>query len=232
MGILQRKTPKALKPFLRPFHEKIANSKVYKNTFVNSKTKQQVHEYWRNPDADNIHTTYVNASQRSEVLVNTVQKYLKEKDSSILEIGCNVGRNLHYLYSANYHNLTGIDINQQALDDMKKFYPDLRDIQTHCSTIEDQLPKFADKKFDLVFTMAVLEHIHPDSENEVFNEIARITGKYLITIEDEVTAYSDRVFPRNYKTIFEGLGLKEIDSFNCAEMDLGKNFNLRVFSKS
>ena len=49
-------------------------------------------------------------------------------------------------------------------------------------TIEDRIKDM--ERCDLVFTMAVLEHIHLDSE-WVFSEMARIAKKYLITIEDE-----------------------------------------------
>jgi hypothetical protein len=50
--------------------------------------------------------------------------------------------------------------------------------------VEDVVKSFGDRTFDLVFTMAVLEHIHTTSE-WVFEEIVRITNRYVVTIEDE-----------------------------------------------
>lgn len=74
--------------------------------------------------------------------------------------------------------------------------------------MEEGLPSMQINSYDLVFTMAVLEHLHKDSEY-VFKDIARIAKQYLLTIEDE-SGISKRHFPRNYQAIFEPLGLKQI----------------------
>jgi hypothetical protein len=95
--------------------------------------------------------------------------------------------------------------------------------------IEDVMKKFKENEFDLVYTMAVLEHIHPDSE-WIFADLARITGSYLITIEDEVNVSWKHV-PRNYKQIFEPLGLTQIEEGSCISAGLGQAFRLRVFRK-
>jgi hypothetical protein len=79
--------------------------------------------------------------------------------------------------------------------------------------------------------MATLEHIHDDSAVEVFANISRITAKCLITVEDEV-GISPLHFQRNYKTIFERLGMKQI--VNCIPSHvegLGFDFQARVFRK-
>ena len=66
----------------------------------------------------------------------------------------------------------------------------------------------------------------------VFPEMARIVKNFLITIEDEKNM-SLRHFPRNYETIFELCGLKQVESANCYKKAgiLSKNFFLRVFQK-
>ena len=75
--------------------------------------------------------------------------------------------------------------------------------------------------------MAVLEHLHPES-NWVFGEIARITSSILITIEDERSVYW-RVFPRNYRRIFERRGMVQIEEHSCADVPgLGPAFVARV----
>jgi|GEM_PF-2464290 hypothetical protein len=86
--------------------------------------------------------------------------------------------------------------------------------------------------FDLVYTMAVLEHIHDESEF-IFSHITRITRKILITIEDE-GGISWRHFPRNYKKIFENLGMKQIEEINFKKTrvpGIKKEFFGRVFTK-
>ena len=172
------------------------------------KTKNEIHFYWKNPnDGVNSPESYLSkrANQRTKSLVNLVKYLPIHKKDKILELGCNVGRNLEALRRANYTNTFGIDINVKAIDLGEKCFPELRGL--YYGSIEEWIIELKDNDFELVFTMAVLEHIHPSSE-WIFKEIARIT-KYLITIEDEHSE-SWRHFPRNYKEIFVGLGMAQI----------------------
>ncbi len=65
---------------------------------IERKSLEQVHEYWRAPpDANNAAHRYAEVSPaRSEALVQVVERYVP-KQGKILEVGCNAGRNLHYL---------------------------------------------------------------------------------------------------------------------------------------
>ena len=104
-------------------------------------------------------------------------------------------------------------------------------IKIHNMPAEDIIGKFEDNEFDIVFTMAVLEHIHTDSE-WIFTEMARITKTHLITIEDE-RGISWRHFPRDYKKVFEQLGLVQIEEIDCSKIDrLGDGVYARVFQKT
>ena len=71
------------------------------------------------------------------------------------------------------------------------------------------LPKLADDSFDLVFTMAVIEHIHPD-EAHVFDEMVRIAHDVL-AIEPE-NRLTHRQFPHDVPEIFTSRGLTLVDS--------------------
>jgi hypothetical protein len=76
--------------------------------------------------------------------------------------------------------------------------------------------------------MAVLEHLHPDSE-WVFAEMVRVCQRLLITIEDEGGRSSHHT-PRNYRTVFEGLGLEQIAEIDPRGLgDLPREFRARVF---
>ena len=76
--------------------------------------------------------------------------------------------------------------------------------------------------------MAVLQHIPPEND-EVFAHIARL-GKYnLLTIEDESYS-SSRHFPRNYKVVFEKLGLRQIRGWKQL-VGLNKTFVMRWFKE-
>ena len=97
--------------------------------------------------------------------------------------------------------------------------------------VEEIIREFRDCEFGIVFTMAVLEYIHTDSE-WIFPEMVRVTKDFLITIEDE-RCISWRHFPRNYKKVFESLGMKQVQEFNCGEVGiLNSGFFARIFRKA
>ncbi|MEC5424232.1 class I SAM-dependent methyltransferase [Virgibacillus sp. C22-A2] len=192
----------------------------------NNKSLEEIHDYWINqclPD------NYLPHVKRSEFLFAYIQKYI-DQSCKVLEIGCNLGRNLNYLYENNFNNLTGIEISKEAINKLKKAYPELYEhAEIVHSPVENIINKLPENSYDLVFTMAVLEHIHPDSV-WIFPEIARVTGSYLITIEAEKSSHW-RIFPRNYKDIFEKLGFKQVEESRC-ERKLGLGaYTLRVFQK-
>lgn len=197
---------------------------------MKQKSRDELHNYWRKPsDVGNFPNAYIKPIQRSRFLYNCISKY-SDNNAKILELGCNVGRNLNYLFEAGYKHLTAIEISENAIKTLKETYPKMaRELDIYHSTIEDAITKFNKGQFHIVYTMAVLEHIHTDSE-WIFREIARITKSYLITIEDE-SSISDRHFPRNYKNIFEPLGFVQVQENLCLESGLGGSFRLRVFRK-
>jgi SAM-dependent methyltransferase len=154
------------------------------------------------------------------------------QDARILEIGCNAGRNLSYLQRAGYENLTGIEISQQAVDLMRERFPEVaRRARILVGPVEQHIRAFADGEFDLVFTVAVLEHIHTESE-WIFADMARVTRTHLITLEDEAER-SWRHFPRDYQRVFAPLGLAQLESFTCSieTHGLNRNFRGRMFRK-
>lgn len=198
---------------------------------VNSRPRslEKIHEYWRNPDKGNMPSAYFKGEERSLFLRDIITPYTGRNDH-ILEIGCNVGRNMNCLFQAGYWNLAGVEINDRAVMWLKQHYREMGDCSNiYVSSIEDIIEQFPGNNFNAVFTMATLEHIHPDSE-WVFKEIARITGDYLITVEDELGYPHWRRFPRNYRKIFETLGMTQVEEKDCGEVSgLSSNFIARVF---
>jgi hypothetical protein len=72
--------------------------------------------------------------------------------------------------------------------------------------------------------------VHTDSD-WIFAEIARVADRYVITVEDEL-GLSWRHFPRNYREVFEPLGLTQIEELSCKDVPtLGPNSVGRVFAK-
>ena len=130
---------------------------------------------------------------------------------SILELGTGPGTNLYYLHELGYNNLMGIEINQIAIDEMKKVFPDLaKRCKISVGSLEDMLPKFDTDSVDVIFTMAVAQHIHPTS-NYLFREMVRVAKKYICTVELEAGNCS-YIFSRNYQRVFQRLGCSQFKS--------------------
>lgn len=191
----------------------------YKKYFAIHKSYSELHRYWKQPwDGSNRSQDYAKEEKkkkrRSQFSVDTIKRYA-DLDAKILEIGCNVGRNLNYLFLAGFKNLYGIEISEEAVKLLEEYYPEMAaHSQIYNLAVESIIRTIEDEKFDIVLTMAVLEHIHTDSE-WIFSEIVRITRNWLVTIEDE-WSISWRHFLRNNKNIFECLGMKEIEQISLS----------------
>lgn len=104
---------------------------------------------------------------------------------SILEVGCNCGPSL-YLLAKRFPqaDIKGIDINAAAIQ-----YGNQQFAQEGISNVKlmvtkaDELERFADKSFDIVFTMSLLMYIGPDKIKEISRELIRISRRALILME-------------------------------------------------
>lgn len=230
---LSNLVPNFLKPILRPIDNILVSSRIYRKIVHHHrpKNRKELHQYWKRPwDEGNLPQGYLDGKARSQFLLELMKKYAKP-NAKILEIGCNVGRNLNYLFQYGFKNLEGIEISEGAVQLLKQSYPEMANhTKIYNVPIEEVIRDFKDGQFDVVFTMAVLEHIHTDSE-WIFPEMVRITRDFLITIEDE-RGITRRHFPRNYKKIFKPLGMKQIEKIHCSKVDgLGSNFFARILEK-
>jgi len=159
----------------------------------------------------------------SETIVDVVSHYGSE-DAEILEIGCGSGRHLAHIRAHGFSNLTGIDINESSFTVMEETYPKLSSTGTfHTGAIEELIGEFETGRFDIVFSVETLQHIHPDDE-WVFEECLRITDDLLLTAENEgnspnrgrketPVSYVDDSFPlyhRNWKQVFTELGAAQL----------------------
>jgi len=152
-------------------------------------------------------------------------------DASVLEVGCSAGRHLAELAEAGFTDLTGVDVNPEALEVLAENYPELSEMGTfHATTIEEFVEGVEDGAFDAIFSVETLQHIHPDAD-WVFEELARITSDRLITVENEsgtdggVNHVDDDVplYYRDWNGVFTELGLTEVES------TVGKRDTVRVF---
>jgi len=190
---------------------------------IKKNTLEECLEHWKNPQDHNQPSNYNKSytSQRSKYLYGLLKKYKIPVGSKILEIGCNCCRNLNYIYSKGYNKLTGIEINKNAIDLQKELFQNLK-ANIINSSIEDYILKIQDNKFDVIFTMAVIQHIHLDS-NWIFEHIARINKKWLIIIELDLY--------RNYENIFTNLGYEQIEVRSCRLIKGLEKYKARIFKK-
>lgn len=207
---------------------------AYRAGLMSKKDVERLREYWHDPSDDaNQPERYAEHPDRSKFLIERIDE-LATRPSSILEVGCNVGRNLHFLREAGFAPLTGVELSGKALETLRRVYPGLADAVTllHAPAEEALRPLAADS-FDLVFSMAVLVHIPPPGSDEVFTQMARVARRNIVTIEDE-TLHTERHFPRDYERIFSRLGLRQIAVFDGATMakrDFTTDYVARVFEK-
>lgn len=123
--------------------------------------------------------------ERSRVLYGMVTKDLIDMGSlngpttrpSILEWGCNVGRNLFPFYCAGW-SVSGIDINlesiQQSADLMSDYWKNFRQLDLFNKV--EELSLVPDNQFDVTFCMGFLMHL-PDSKNKkrLVSEMIRVS---------------------------------------------------------
>lgn len=89
-----------------------------------------------------------------------IPRYLKpylpvSKEAAILDIGCGYGQFLGAMKAQGYTDLTGIDINKEALEECKKKGISASEISDICQYLPG-------KKFDFILMNHVLEHIEKD----------------------------------------------------------------------
>ena len=159
-------------------------------------TKDECHNFWRNPNEKNDPEKYLLSEQtkkRTEFLISKFEEIDFPKRKSILELGCNAGRNLSALWNAGWKRISGIEINENALVVAQRSHSELRSKELINNDFESGLPEMLEQnyKYDLIFSMAVLQHVHPDSILDVIENVKKLSNKYVITIEYEAS----KVFP-------------------------------------
>ena len=189
---------------LLPPDDGLNNYRVH--TFRRMESLAKLREFWTQAEPQgNVPADYVNPIGRSRALLTLVSDL--PKDARILEVGCNVGRNLAYLHDNGYTSVEGVEISPHAVELLRKTYPQLAECQVHLGPAGDVLPSLADDEFDLVFTMAVIEHIHPD-EASVFDDMVRV-GKQVLAIEPK-NRLTHRQFPHDVVELFTSRGMEAV----------------------
>lgn len=122
---------------------------------------------------------------RSLYLVDVFSRHIP-KDWSVLEVGSGDNRNVKHLKQAGWLDVTGID---------KKDGTAIEDVE--------------EKKYDVIYTMSCLFLI-PKENEWVFEKIARMADKYIVTVEGETTS-PPTIIGRDYTKIFNKFGFEEVE---------------------
>jgi SAM-dependent methyltransferase len=172
-------------------------------------SREECQAFWASREDDaNAPVTYATKATGIVDFLNDFWAPQVTPGNSVLEIGCNAGTNLNRLRELGFDRLSGIEINPHALEELRRAYPELAaEANLVEGSIESSLGDLPDAGVDVVFSMAVLIHLHPTSVG-VFADMARV-ARYVCVIELESAANS-YVFPRNYKRVFDRLGCTEL----------------------
>lgn len=150
--------------------------------------------------------TYLEGGDKGDQIFSEVLPLLSE-DARILEIGCNAGRSLDYLYRQGYRDLWGIEIGEKAVERFCEVFPETRSsTNLICGNAVDEIRHLPDNHFDFVFTRGVLVNIHP-KHNSLFADMCRICRGHILTVENEG---SWTAWPRDFVRMYEPHGFVAI----------------------
>ncbi|MBW4619890.1 MAG: class I SAM-dependent methyltransferase [Cyanosarcina radialis HA8281-LM2] len=106
---------------------------------------------------------------------------------NILDFGCGAGRQIQYMSGYRQANLTGCDPNEAHIKWLSKSYPGANFYRTN---FNPPLP-FADKSFDLIYSVSVFTHLSEKLQYDWLKELKRVLkpqGIALLTTLGEYAA--------------------------------------------
>jgi ubiquinone/menaquinone biosynthesis C-methylase UbiE len=135
---------------------------------------------------------------RSSYVFNSITKPV----SKILDVGCGYG-GTSSLLTQKSNEVWGVDMDQHALEEATRNYPNVNFIYQSCS----ELP-FPDNMFDVVILSDVIEHIGDENKQFAIDEIWRVLrpgGQFIFTAPyTGMLAWLDPLdFKRRFTTVYK-----------------------------
>ncbi len=167
---------------------------------MNFKTEQE--KFW----AGSFGIEYIDRNKGEKWIATNVALFSKilgrtKSVSSVLELGANIGLNLHAIRSLLPEtSLSAVEINKEAVSELRKHDY----IEPFHSSILDFKP--SRRKWDIVFTKGVLIHLNPDVLPEVYSLMYKASGRYILVceyynpspVEIPYRGHSGRLFKRDF----------------------------------
>lgn len=155
---------------------------------------------------------------------------------SWLEIGCCDCANLFTLRKMGFHDLSGVEINNEFLAAGQRYDGvAFSEIHSYCDSIEHYAAT-CKSQYDVLFSCAVMQHINP-LMNTTFSDLANMSKTYIVSVEAEDQCNPIH-FARNYQRVFERLGFQQIRSA-LIQRDSYQNvdgrivgYTVRIFKRS
>ena len=167
-------------------------------------------------------TEYINKNSKFDSVrgVDAWKKMLAKASNikSLLECGCNIGRNLKFLNEVLPDSSKSIiEISKPAFD---KVIADQKILRAYNGSIMDS--NFSLGEFDLVFTMGVLIHIHPQNLISNMQKMFGYSNKYILIgeyfnrtpVQIEYQGKLDKLFKCDFGSLFA-------DNFEVTVVDYG-----------
>lgn len=161
-------------------------------------------EHWeKHPTA----SAFEGIDPASQVEMDEIMALVPERDAAILDMGCNVGRHLDFLYRQGYRNLRGVDWSSAAIRDMAARYPDMH---AHSKLVNASFEDFLranPEPVDLVYTRgATFELVHPSFP--LVKHVCSIAKRYVVLVISEAA----HAYPRfwEYEFAREGFELTHL----------------------
>ena len=158
------------------------------------------------------------------LLMKEIYHRIENKNSAILDLGCNCGRHLRFLKRLGFNNLYGVDIMKSAVDwfynlNLKK----RENITINHDFFQSFLTTTKSRKFELVYTVgSTIEEVHPSFD--IISHSCRVSNKFLFLLIHE----SSHAYPRFYRYEIEKNNFEIFKIIENLGVNLKKNTNISL----